>query len=136
MRVLFVCIPREGHLAPLVPIALALREAGHEVAFATGARFNPQVEQAGFQAFAAGVEATEWADELGKVWESMVPGSTNDEIMTAFGEYVFGGTVAMRFIEDLPNVLEAWPADLIVHEDTALGRRWRPSTLVYRMRAS
>ena len=70
MRALFVCLPREGHLAPLVPIALALRQAGHTVAFATAAGFIPQVEQAGLEAFPAGLAVEEWMDDLVKVWSS------------------------------------------------------------------
>src|SRR3954468_7191787 len=35
LRVLFSCRPLTGHLYPLVPLARAAAEAGHEVAFAT-----------------------------------------------------------------------------------------------------
>src|SRR3954451_7192347 len=35
MRVLMVATPMPGHLLPLVPLATALREAGHEVTVAT-----------------------------------------------------------------------------------------------------
>jgi UDP:flavonoid glycosyltransferase YjiC (YdhE family) len=41
--------------------------------------------------------------------------------IAAFCERVFGGPIARRLIEDLPLVLSRWPADIIVHEDTALG---------------
>lgn len=47
MRVLFTCLPATGHLHPLVPIARALADAGHEVAFATHASMAPLVERAG-----------------------------------------------------------------------------------------
>ncbi|MGC3864290.1 nucleotide disphospho-sugar-binding domain-containing protein [Micromonospora chersina] len=36
MRVLFVSAPLQGHLLPLVPLALAFRDAGHEVLVASG----------------------------------------------------------------------------------------------------
>ena len=122
MRVLFVCLPREGHLAPLLPIAQALLDVGHKVAFATAAGFIPQVVVAGFEAFPGGFEYDEWMGELAKVWESMPDHQSDyDEILAAFGEHAFAGTVAMRLIQDLPDVLKAWPADLIVHEDLALG---------------
>jgi UDP:flavonoid glycosyltransferase YjiC (YdhE family) len=35
VRVLFSCVPWEGHYRPLVPLARVLAERGHEVAFAT-----------------------------------------------------------------------------------------------------
>ena len=38
MRVLCSCLPGFGHFHPMVPLARALVEAGHEVAFATAPR--------------------------------------------------------------------------------------------------
>lgn len=56
MRVLFSVLPGFGHFHPLVPAALALRAAGHQVAFATAERFcRNVVEPAGFPAFPAGL---------------------------------------------------------------------------------
>ena len=40
MRVLFTTQPGAGHFHPLVPLAQALRDVGHDVAFA-GAPFLP-----------------------------------------------------------------------------------------------
>ncbi len=48
MRVLFTALPLTGHFNPLVPIARAVRDAGHAVAFACPAGFAPVVEAAGF----------------------------------------------------------------------------------------
>jgi UDP:flavonoid glycosyltransferase YjiC (YdhE family) len=41
---------------PLVPIARALADAGHEVAFASAESFRPQVEACGFEMFPAGID--------------------------------------------------------------------------------
>ena len=42
MRILFVAAPLQGHLLPLVPLAAACRDAGHEVLLASGG-FPPDV---------------------------------------------------------------------------------------------
>ena len=54
MRVLFVTQPGDGHLNPLVPVARALIDGGHEVRFATSGPFVADVERRGFDAVAVG----------------------------------------------------------------------------------
>lgn len=56
MRVLFTCHPGSGHFQPMVPLARALLEAGHEVAFATAGSFRESVEREGFTHHRAGLE--------------------------------------------------------------------------------
>src|SRR4029077_11635682 len=48
MRVLFCSLPAYGHLYPLLPLAIACRDAGHEVEFATGDDFVPRLRRLGF----------------------------------------------------------------------------------------
>src|SRR5262249_17515862 len=45
-----------GPFDPLVPLAQALVQAGHEVAFATSQSYCATVEAAGFRCFAAGYD--------------------------------------------------------------------------------
>ena len=45
MRVLFTTQPIPSHLHPLVPLARALADAGHDVAFATARSFLPSQMQ-------------------------------------------------------------------------------------------
>lgn len=54
MRFLFTSQPGTGHLHPLVPIARGLRDAGHDVAFASSASMAPEVTAAGFAHHAVG----------------------------------------------------------------------------------
>ncbi|WP_343716996.1 glycosyltransferase [Inquilinus sp.] len=56
MRVLFSFAGGSGHFLPLVPLARAVRAAGHEVAFAGQPAMAGAVEAAGFTAFATGGE--------------------------------------------------------------------------------
>jgi MGT family glycosyltransferase len=55
MRALFTCHPALGHFLPLTPIARAVAEAGHEVAFAAPRLPRPAVEGAGFRWLRAGL---------------------------------------------------------------------------------
>lgn len=56
MRVLFSFAGGSGHFLPLVPLARAVRAAGHDIAFAGQSAMTAAIEAAGFAAFAAGGE--------------------------------------------------------------------------------
>ena len=78
MRVLVAPLGPGGHLLPLLPFALALRAAGHAVAFAPPPAAKPPLREAGFPTFPVpaivpldaaaqrlGVETREWPDDFG-----------------------------------------------------------------------
>lgn len=48
LRILFTFAGGSGHAMPLLPIADAVRAAGHTVAFASGISTRPEVEARGF----------------------------------------------------------------------------------------
>ena len=55
-------MPGFGHFHPLVPLARAFAQAGHEVAFATSPYFKEHVEAADFYFLPAGIDNAErWA---------------------------------------------------------------------------
>lgn len=56
MRVLFTLLPATGSLHPLVPVAHALLDAGHEVRFACAPSFRPAVQQHGLNTDPAGID--------------------------------------------------------------------------------
>lgn len=121
MRVLFVCLPATGHLLPLLPLARAVRDAGHAVAFATARDFVHEIERRGFPAVPAGLERAGWVALSREAQAAALPQWSGEERIAAFVVHVFAGGIASRLIEDLPAALSTWPADLVVHEDTALG---------------
>src|SRR5689334_20164442 len=51
MRVLFASLASVGHTYPLIPLAIALREAGHEVHFAAGEEVHPPLAANGLRPF-------------------------------------------------------------------------------------
>ncbi|MGZ8735004.1 MAG: hypothetical protein ACXW1M_07435 [Acidimicrobiia bacterium] len=54
MRVLCSCNALPGHVHPMLPLATALREDGHEVAFTSGTEIAAALDEAGFDLPAAG----------------------------------------------------------------------------------
>src|SRR6476620_2757705 len=65
MRALLTCRPLAGHYRPMLPLARALAEAGHEVAFASGEPVAGEAEAEGFRAFRVGL-ASECAEPLAR----------------------------------------------------------------------
>lgn len=51
MRVLFASLGSVGHTYPLIPLAIAVRDAGHEVHFATGETVHPALAANGLRPF-------------------------------------------------------------------------------------
>ncbi|MET7419486.1 nucleotide disphospho-sugar-binding domain-containing protein [Dactylosporangium sp. NPDC005555] len=51
MRVLFAGLGSAGHIYPLVPLAIACRDAGHEVHFAAGEAVHPALDAHGLRPF-------------------------------------------------------------------------------------
>jgi UDP:flavonoid glycosyltransferase YjiC (YdhE family) len=59
VRVVFSCFPSEGHFAPLLPLARALAERRHDVAFAVAEGWRFRVAEEGFESLAAGPDAAD-----------------------------------------------------------------------------
>jgi UDP:flavonoid glycosyltransferase YjiC (YdhE family) len=117
MRVLFTCVAATGHFHPLVPIARALADAGHEVAFATHVSFATLVERSGYQHLPSG--STLASPEGGALLAEMT--SLVQVEHTAFASRrIFADFLAKPMADDLLALLETWPADLIVSENLEL----------------
>jgi UDP:flavonoid glycosyltransferase YjiC (YdhE family) len=119
LRVLFCCRPAYGHVDPLLPLAMACRDAGHEVLFGTGERLRPRLRELGFRAERVGISIDE-ADRLALRDD---PGL--DELPRAerwrFGVVVFGDVLASRTLEDVRPLLEDAAPDLLVYDETDVG---------------
>ncbi len=77
MRVLFASMAAVGHTYPLIPLALALRDAGHEVHFAVGEEMHPELDRLGLRPFRPGlvfgdIYAEDIAPELERVLPDLV----------------------------------------------------------------
>lgn len=113
MRILFSCRPAYGHLYPLMPLAIAARDAGHEVIFGTGEAFVDKVRALGFDTYKVGAA-------IGDAGEEAVRrhGAENviDVALAMFGEILPQATIA-----DLTPLLGRLRPDLVVYEMSDIG---------------
>ncbi len=117
MRILFSCTAGDGHFYPLAPLAAALQQQGHEVAFAMAAAYEQRVAAAGFSWFRAGIELDELNARFGARWLD-----ERADLMPLADQLPWG--VSRRFavgdapdrVPDLLSVAQTWGAELIVFE--------------------
>jgi UDP:flavonoid glycosyltransferase YjiC (YdhE family) len=117
MRILFTFVPAYGHLHPMLPLARAFANDGHEVAFATGPDFVDRVAAAGFAGFACGTPVDAWFGELTRrVGGPPGEGVPAGEIMLYWLPRLFAEVGAPFTAEDLIPLAASWRPRLIVHE--------------------
>lgn len=118
MKVLCSTQPGEGHLNPMLPVAGALRMAGHVVAFASSRSFGPVIEAAGFAHLPAGV------DWLESETEKAFP-AVRDLSLAERGDWyltdVFADAAAHRMSFDLLDLCRSWKPDLLLRNDYEFG---------------
>jgi MGT family glycosyltransferase len=114
MRVLVTTHPLSGHFHPLLPIARALRAAGHEVAFATAPDFAPVVERLGFAALPAG-RSWNGDPELEGLRDEILVHLGPDSPALALRR-LFVGWAARHALGDLQALIHARRPDLLLHE--------------------
>jgi UDP:flavonoid glycosyltransferase YjiC (YdhE family) len=115
VRALFSCVSAYGHFHPLLPLARALDDAGHEVAFAVAASFAPRVEAAGFSVLPAGIDQAERAARLAPVLEQLETLPFDQRRTLAFNGN-FSRIDAPAKLEELRAAAGAWKPDLLVHD--------------------
>jgi UDP-N-acetylglucosamine:LPS N-acetylglucosamine transferase len=113
---IFASVATHGHTYPLIPLALAAREAGHDVVFATGEQFLPALRQAGLGAVAAGIGVREAFSRLQVGAERPSPAE-----MGALVGKVFGDIVPRQVVADLGPILDANRPDLVIYEGGNVG---------------
>lgn len=121
MRVLVVASPMVGHVLPLLPLAGALREAGHEVLLATGPEGMSAARSGGLEVrdVAPGLKV---GPSFGKVALRhpvlAVRGADGRDRRTRFVGMLFAG-LAARMTDGLSALAEEWSPDLVVQEPFA-----------------
>ncbi len=109
MRVLFTSLPATGHVNSLMPLALAVQAAGHEVAVCTSPAFAPQLEAAGFRHLPGGV------DRFGELFDGAPPYGAPHRIRWV-QTVAFGTRGPARMVPDLLRHVDAWQPDILVRE--------------------
>ena len=140
MRVLFVANPEKAHLMAMVPLAWALRTAGHEVLFAVQPAFAKLITQAGLTAVPVGRDVDLWQliprhpDLRDWTWDPAyglpAPYDVADGSGKASWEYMHEGYVdavndwhkpaCFPMIAALVDFARSWKPDLVVWEPLAL----------------
>jgi UDP:flavonoid glycosyltransferase YjiC (YdhE family) len=122
MRILISSRPAYGHVYPLMPLALAARDAGHEVAFATTGPFLPKLRALGFPTHDIGITIEQALDEM----IASMPGQAMPRDEDGRPEYdawgdLFIDRVARRTASDLAALLTRLRVDVVVYEQYELG---------------
>jgi UDP:flavonoid glycosyltransferase YjiC (YdhE family) len=118
MRVLFTVQPSTGHLHPLVPVARALSEAGHEVAVCSSPSFRADVEAFGLAHLDAGLD---WITSDHSTWTAFPPMPPPGPEFGKFVVTVFADITAQRMAPDVITIAAEWRPDLIVREAMEYG---------------
>jgi UDP:flavonoid glycosyltransferase YjiC (YdhE family) len=120
VRLLFTSLGSYGHTFPLVPLAVAARDAGHDVVFATSEDFLPQLTKAGLETAAAGLAIKDAFGqafaEAGPPGPRRPPGEIPPEVLGPIVAKVFGELMPGRFMADLLPLFEHVRPDLVVSE--------------------
>lgn len=94
-----------------MPIARALADAGHDVAFATGPNLVPRIARAGFAAFPAGPP---------DAWPRGAPPAAPEELVPWVWEELYAGPPAAERLAALRPLCERWRPDVLVRENAEL----------------
>jgi UDP:flavonoid glycosyltransferase YjiC (YdhE family) len=94
----------------MVPLARALVNAGHEVAFATASEFGAYVRRVGFETFVAGPSEAEAIAAFGSPTSSADPGVRRLRFVRR----------AEAILQDLVPLLSHWQPDLLMHAELEL----------------
>ncbi|MEY2567381.1 MAG: hypothetical protein QOE35_1910 [Actinomycetota bacterium] len=105
MRVVVTTFPSYGHFHPVAPLALALREAGHDVQVATDAGFGRWVEACGLPVLPAGRPQAEMVAQA-----ASFPSAER-------AVRLFTTVSTPPFARDLLRAAVEWQPDLVVSEE-------------------
>jgi UDP:flavonoid glycosyltransferase YjiC (YdhE family) len=103
-----------------MPLAEALKDAGHDVAFAVPAPLGPVIEGASFTFFPAGGDREKDPEfqHLMAQLRTMPPGPESERVI--FGK-VFTGVNPRLMVPDLVEIARAWKPDMLIREGAEFG---------------
>ena len=117
MRILVGANPMFGHFLPVVPLAVTLRDRGHEVVVATGPSFVPRAEAFGLTGVGVGRDLS--LDDMLAVLPEIFDVAPEDQDAYARPR-VFVELRAHNVVDDLLASARDWSPDLIVREGAEL----------------
>ncbi len=113
MKVLFCIVPAQGHLNPIVPLARAFQDRGHDVRIGTAASFGDAVHAAGLNAIPIGLDL-----------DGRDPSATHPEFLTL--SPLDQARLLLRLMgapiaDDLVEFARTWRPDVIVRDNATIG---------------
>ncbi|QFZ19389.1 glycosyltransferase [Saccharothrix syringae] len=110
MKILFSSLGTHGHTYPLIPLAIAARELGHEILYVTDKSFEKPLTAHGIEHIPGGLSTRAGFASL------LPPGMRPQEVPTELIAEVFGSVMPRAFAQDVAPVLAERRPDLVVHE--------------------
>ncbi|HEX6507558.1 MAG TPA: glycosyltransferase [Chloroflexota bacterium] len=120
MRVLFTTTPGAGHVAPLLPLARAVAQSGHDVAFAGSVSLRPSMQAAGFESFTAGRWIAEQPGRAGAHAGGATPYSAREASIVNYLEVMVESNTRFA-VPDLIPICRQWRPDIVVREEAEFG---------------
>jgi UDP:flavonoid glycosyltransferase YjiC (YdhE family) len=116
MRIAFASNPALGHVLPLVPLALAARDAGHDLRLLGGASLAPVLAAHGLPHVEAG------PPDLPTVFAAIgAERLAGPRLAVAVWGQGFAEVVARPMAQGLLQLARTWRPDFVVHEDSEQG---------------
>ena len=112
MKIVFAALPAYGHVYPLVPLALACADAGHEVVFACGDPFVGRLPLPTVHGLPPGFCLADAEAEV----KATHPGLRFPDDLTTFATAFFGEVSARHAAAQLEPALLRIDPDLVVYE--------------------
>ena len=115
MRVLVTTLPLWGHIQPVLPLAKALQQRGHEVLWASGPDACVRIGRLDITTAAAGLTEADFAVARaeGQRRTAHLP---PEERPRWLSPWLFGAARAGPMLRDLTPIVEEWQPDLVVHD--------------------
>jgi UDP:flavonoid glycosyltransferase YjiC (YdhE family) len=115
MRLMFSSTGGWGHVLPMLPLALAARDRGHDVIWATAVESCQLIEAEGVAAAPAGRSAESCIAEYARRWPEATEMEGRAATAHMFGR-LFGAVAAEAAVGDIELLAREWKPDVIVHE--------------------
>ena len=115
MRVLFSSTGGEGHVQPMLPLAAALRDQGHQVLWAAPPEAHERVAAAGLEVRRSGRGVAWCGGEYARRWPEALHLPVEEATVHMYPR-LFGAVAAPAAYPDLLEVARGFGPDLVVHE--------------------
>lgn len=115
VRVAFTCTPLAGHVLPMLPLARALADSGHEVIFVTGGDVRSLLADAGFDLVPAGPPFDALVVDALSRYPDTPLATPEDQQRFGFGR-LFSELRVESMHAEARRVVEHLSPDVVVHE--------------------